>query len=127
MSDQSGAPVASCTACGKTWLKSDPAIKPAPLGRWICADQSGCLERQASAPAILDSRDNPVPVIAARADLEALLWPIAAMGYVDRILAAADRYASAATADHAGLDAILGSGRLAEAAAEAAEHSARGE
>lgn len=123
MNDRPGAPAASCAACGKTRLKSDPAIRPAPLGRWLCADLDECLERQHSQPAVLDSRDNPVPVLAARADLESLLWPVAGMAYVDRILAAADRYASAAAADHAGLDAILGPRRLAEAAAEA--HSKR--
>lgn len=119
MPDQPGAPVASCAACGKAWLKSDHAIRPAALGRWICTDQDACAERQLRFPIITDSRDNPVPVIAARAALEALLWPVAGMAYVDRILDAADCYASAATADHAGLDAILGPRRLAEAAAEA--------
>ena len=66
-----------------------------------------------------DARDHPVPVIAAREDLEALLHRAAASHeLVDMIMAAADRYASAATADHAGLDAILGPVRLAAAESE---------
>lgn len=69
----------------------------------------------------MDSRDNPVPVLAAREALEALAWRLVRRDMVEQVMAAADRYASAATADHAGLDAILGPGRLAEAAAEA-EH-----
>ena len=66
-----------------------------------------------------DVRDHPVPVIAAREDLEALLHRCGASPeLVDMIMTAADRYASTATADHAGLDAILGPARLAAAESE---------
>jgi hypothetical protein len=71
----------------------------------------------------VDVRDR-VPVIRARQQLESALWRNVnprdprALEIVEAVLAAADSYASAAVADPAGLDVILGPLRLAEAAGE---------
>ena len=71
----------------------------------------------------VDVRDR-VPVIRTRERLESVLWHNVnphdprALEIVEAVLAAADRYASAAVADPAGLDVILGPRRLAEAEAE---------
>lgn len=76
---------------------------------------------------VTDARDNPVPVISAREDLEALLHRCGASPEItDMIMTAADRYASAATADHAGLDAILGPVRLAAAESEMYQQAREG-
>jgi hypothetical protein len=71
----------------------------------------------------VDVRDR-VPVIRARQQLESRLWhninprDPRALEIVEAVLAAADCYASAAVADPAGLDVILGPRRLAEATSE---------
>ena len=110
-----------CEICGYRFPMTSTDVRVSDH-LFYCADETACLERKAASPGILDARDNPVPVIAAREDLEALLnRELARTGryeLVDLIMRAADRYATAATADHAGLDAILGPSRLAAADAE---------
>ena len=122
MPDRPAAPEVRCLICGKAWRKNAPGVRPAPGGAWRCAPalETSCLERRAAmAAAIVDARDNPGPVQAAREALEALLNKMAGdWRIVYLIMNAADRYASAASADVPGLDAILGPGRLADADAE---------
>lgn len=119
-----------CSICGKRWtLPTLAHLREAAVtyhgnDEWTCVDESACLDRKTSQAAVMDARDNPVPVIAAREDLEATVWRVGPPdgASVDEIMAAADRYASAAVADPSGADAILGPARLAEATAEAETH-----